>query len=89
MALFRAPRSHGRLIERMKAWADQWTRPPDPENVNGLKRGDMMGPVAGEALWSAAFPLPTLHCIQANTMPRVWSALLSSPDKLGLGVTDG
>jgi predicted phage terminase large subunit-like protein len=55
----------------------------------------MLGRVAGEALWPAAFPLPALQRIQANTLARVWSALyqanpvpdegeLFSPDKLGL-----
>jgi hypothetical protein len=72
----------GRLIERMKAGADQWTiirlpaiaeapteEYPDPDPLDRQP---------GEALWEAAYPLPALERIRANTLARNWSALSSS-----------
>jgi len=89
----------GRLIERMKAGADQWTiirlpaiaeapteEYPDP---------DPLGRQPGEALWETAYPLPALERIRANTLARNWSALyqqrptpdegeMFAPDRMGL-----
>lgn len=85
----------GRLIERMKAGADNWTvvrltaiaeAPddlyPDP---------DPLGRKPGEALWPSAYPVAALDRIRANTLPRYWSALYQqrpTPDEGEMFVPD-
>ena len=68
----------GRLIERMKAGADNRRRSPNGycrSSRRSLPRSYLLGRKPGEALWPSAYPVAALDRIRANTLPRYWSAL--------------
>ena len=69
----------GRLIERMKAGADNWTIVRLPAIAEApseeYPEPDALGRKPGEALWPSHYPVAALDRIRANTLARNWSAL--------------
>lgn len=63
----------GRLLAQQAAGGDRWHVLELPAISDG--RDDPLGRHEGEALWPESYPLSALRRIQANSIPRFWSAL--------------
>ena len=62
----------GRLLAAQSQGGDQWTVVNLPAVA---EESDPLGRVPGESLWPEKFPIETLKRIEANTIPRYYSAL--------------
>lgn len=63
----------GRLLAQQNAGGDRWHVLELPAICDS--RDDPLGREVGDALWPEAYPLTALRRIQANSIPRFWSAL--------------